>query len=260
MAFSFLTLRNKAEEATDGLPPFVLQAQNIADAMQTGRHDRRKKGGFEKFWQYREYASSDRPQDIDWRKTAQGDQVFVREKELQNPLPITVHCNRGASMDFCSSEALQSKREAAQVLCLALALVFAREGERVSVSDVTRYLMEDGDLALDEKPRTYGLNIVCSDFLDGFEELKHLREALVIQVLDPAELSLPYKGHTVFEGLSSEQRIEQVRDVRAAYQDKINAHLGALQAFCAHHGFTYALHVTDQPVKDTLLEIAERLQ
>ncbi len=283
MNWSPFTLRESAEHALLDVPALRAAAERIAVNMMQGGHAQRKSGGHEKFWQYREYQEGDRPQDIDWRQSAKTDHVYVREKELQTPQSYHFWCNRSKSMGFQSERALHSKSQAAQILCLALALLLERGDEQVGFLEETRASRSDAALnkiaarllahSDDELPHGKASSnaqiILCGDFLCAPDAVgKSLDRftarssgGLLIQVLDPAELELPYSGHVVFEGLGHAQhRIDNVTAIRGEYQARIQAHLTGIQKLCADHGWHYHLHRTDMPLEVSLMDIWDTLE
>ena len=129
---SFLNYRYKAEDAVAGLPGLVTTAEKAAASILAGGHTQRKPGMGEKFWQFRDYDVADRPQDIDWRQSAKGDRLFVREKEWQTTQTALLWCQRDAGMDYRSDDKLPKKQDAAMVLTLALGLLLSRAGEQIA--------------------------------------------------------------------------------------------------------------------------------
>ena len=280
MVFPLSLLRQHAQDSIADLPALKDAATKAAAHILHGVHGQKKAGGSETFWQFREYTDSDRPQDIDWRQSGKTEHIYVREKELQTPQSIYFWANLSASMDFQSDTALHSKLEASQILSLALAMLFRRGEERIGVlgqnrvgnsedalDRIGRALLSTDDNSLpDGKTPSNSSAILCSDFLDDPNEIeaaftslagKNVR-GIIIQILDPAELKLPYDGHHIFHDTSrADHKIDNVASIRDAYQDKIAAHLKAVEALTHAYGFSYTLHVGDQPLEETLTRIWE---
>lgn len=299
-------LRQSAEDAITDLPSLRNAAEKVAANILQGGHAQHKAGGHEKFWQYREYQQSDRPQDIDWRQSAKTDHIYVREKERQNPQTAFIWCNRGKSMRFKSTHAKRSKLEAAQILSLAMALVFERADEQIgflgggragrselALSKIGQTLLEPSEETLpDGKATSHSQLVLCGDFLTPIKAFPQKRESLpylstdphlrgdaeealedylkrfasqgskgvILQVLDPAEITLPYSGHVVFEGLDEAQhKIDNVASIRGEYQMRMERHIRAIKKLCADFGWIYALHKTDKPLDITLMKVWEEL-
>ena len=65
------------------LPRLVLEARRIAANVIHGLHGRRRAGTGENFWQYRRFVSGEASQNVDWRRSARDDHLYVREQEWE---------------------------------------------------------------------------------------------------------------------------------------------------------------------------------
>src|SRR5207342_2974099 len=65
------------------LPRLVLEARRIAANVIHGLHGRRRAGAGESFWQYRRFVSGEPSQNVDWRRSARDDHLYVREQEWE---------------------------------------------------------------------------------------------------------------------------------------------------------------------------------
>lgn len=81
--------------------------------------------------------------------------------------------------------------------------------------------------------------------------------AHLLQVLDPAELALPYAGRVRFRGLEREPEVlvPRVEAVRAAYAEALSAQQAGLAAMCRAAGFGFAVHRTDHRPEVALLAL-----
>jgi uncharacterized protein (DUF58 family) len=82
-----------------------------------------------------------------------------------------------------------------------------------------------------------------------------------VQVLDPAEETLPYRGRVRFEGLEAEApslvpRVERVREV---YEERLRLHRAEVAAIAAAAGWGFLTHRTDQPAGQVLLALWQAL-
>ncbi len=280
---ALLQKRHQAEQAAASLPGLMAQAERAAASILSGAHTQRKAGTGEKFWQYREYDPADRPQDIDWRQSAKGDRLFVREKEWQTTQTALIWCQTDENMDYHADKALPTKKDTAIVIALALGILLARAGERIAALESRTYpgrselslqtLGEDILSATTESlpsavyrkiPRGSNLLLV-GDFLAPLPVIAHRLDELsvmadsgmLVQVLDPAELSLPYDGRVMFEqtGSAGEQHlIDNVESIRTAYRERLDAHIKALKEECRRRRWHWLLHRTDRPVAETLFD------
>ena len=64
-------------------PNILIEAKRIAQTVAHGIHGRRRAGPGETFWQFRQFQSSDTARQIDWRRSASSDHLYVREREWE---------------------------------------------------------------------------------------------------------------------------------------------------------------------------------
>jgi uncharacterized protein (DUF58 family) len=79
----------------------------------------------------------------------------------------------------------------------------------------------------------------------------------MVQVLDPAEETLPYQGRIVFEGLEGEAPLVVPREetVRGLYADRLAAHRASLAQMARAAGWGFFTHRTDRPPQTALLAL-----
>lgn len=270
---SFIKLREQAEQAVTTLPNILIHAEKLADSILHGEHTRRKAGTGEKFWQYREYVEGDRPQDIDWRQSAKTDQVFIKQKEWQITRKTFFWCNISGSMAFQSKTASFLKQDYARILTLSLAILLRKNKEQIGIygqpqSGRSEKMIETIGHALFEKQR-YDLPadnisalpkdayfIGIGDFLNPYEDIEksldrvaqRTENALIIQILDPAELSLPFEGRVEFSDHDHNNKnlVNSVQTIRTQYQDRIQKHCKSIEKLCTSKGWSYYQCITDQ--------------
>jgi uncharacterized protein (DUF58 family) len=105
--------------------------------------------------------------------------------------------------------------------------------------------------------------VIFSDFLEPEAKLAEIfagiaRQSVgghVLQILDPAEESLPYQGRVEFLDQESGTRYlaERAETLRAAYRQKLAAHKAAIATHAAGLGWTPFLHHTDRPAVEALM-------
>lgn len=283
-------LERDAHAVADRLPELLLEADRIAQTVAHGIHGRRRAGPGETFWQFRTYEQQDSAQLIDWRRSASSDHLYVREREWEAAHTLWLWPDLSPSMAFKSHLAPVTKRDRALVLMLAAAELLVRSGERVGLLGLTQPTssrraaarlaeavashaatpqLASGRPATQRVSRYSGL-ILVSDFLDPIDDLRHSIEALaangatghLVQVLDPAEETLPYEGRTEF--LASEGGESWIADraesLRTRYQARLKAHRDALQALAVRLGWSFLVHHTDRPPTEPLLTLIMRLE
>jgi uncharacterized protein (DUF58 family) len=255
-----------------------MRAEKVAASLMHGEHSKRRAGAGEKFWQFRPYDASDRPQDIDWKQSAKGRHVFVREKEWQTAQRIMFWCSAAAGMEYSSNPALLTKHETGLVISLALALLMTRAGEHVAalgnrqsgrsglaIQSLAENLLGKADFGTLPDAAALPGNaslVMVGDFMGPLAEIEHCfaalegrtRQVILIQILDPAEIELPFEGRGLFRapGLEGHApiRIDHIGDIRAQYQKRIKAHCEALETLVRRYGWLYALHRTDHDEQD----------
>lgn len=274
-------LQHRAEDLASTLPPLLVRAERVAATVSQGVHGRRRVGPGDSFWQYRRYQSGDPASAIDWRQSARSDPLFVRETEWAAAQSVWLWRDASPSMAWRSVRALPEKRDRAALLLLALAALLVRGGERVALlgddqgPGTGRAVLTRLAAAL-EKGGTAGLPAaqplprhavvaLIGDFLAPLDETETTLRRLaasgvrghLLQVLDPAEESLPFEGRIRFAGLEGEGEVlvRRSEDLRGDYIARLQAHRDGLRELARRTGFTFALHHTDQPPQAALLAL-----
>ncbi len=276
-----LPLRHRAEQIAATLPPLLVAAERVAATVAQGVHGRRRVGQGETFWQYRHYDLGDQPQSIDWRQSAKSDMVFVRELEWEAAQSVWIWRDTSASMNWTSDRNHQTKRDRADLLTLALAVLLMRGGEHVALLDsglrpsasranLTKIatLIDSAKQASNNLPPSLPLPrsaqvVFISDFLTPLDDIaKALRyygesgqRGTLLQVLDPAEESLPYDGRVRFDGLEEEPSwlVSKVQAVRGDYARRMQAQRDGLRDICRALGWGFDFHHSNEPPQAALL-------
>jgi uncharacterized protein (DUF58 family) len=276
-----VTLRATAEDQAARLPALLARAEHLAGAVLLGAHGRRRSGVGDDFWQYRPAQQGDSRRMIDHRRSAMGDQEFVREREWQIAQSVMLWVDQGASMRFSSNKDLAEKAERARVLGLALAILLLRGGERVGLTGtrlpprtgnpqvlrLAEMFCQDDDT--DYSPPEHRAMIpharavFISDFmgdLDGVQTA--LTKAadrgvrgVIYHVLDPSEEVFPFTGRTIFESVGGTLRHETLKanDLKGRYLARLSERKAELQRLCALTGWQYGLHHTNSSAQSALL-------
>ncbi|MEW9918119.1 DUF58 domain-containing protein [Marimonas sp. MJW-29] len=276
-----ITLRADAENEAARLPALLARAEHLAGAVLLGAHGRRRAGMGDDFWQYRPAQPGDSRRLIDHRRSAMGDQEFVREREWQIAQSVMLWVDQGASMRFTSEKHLPQKANRARLLGLALAIMLLRGGERVGLTgtslpprrgnpQVLRLAeMFCRDDAADYSPPEHRAMIpharavFISDFLGDLAEVQlALTKAadrgvrgVLYQVLDPSEELFPFTGRTIFESVGGTLSHETLKanDLKGRYLERLAERKAELQRLCTLTGWQYGLHHTDHSAQSALL-------
>lgn len=267
------------------LPRLVNRAHEIAASVAYGVHGRKRAGVGETFWQYRPLASGEAAHRIDWRRSARGDQLYVREREWEAAHDYFIWMDVSPSMAFASSLALDDKLARGVTLGLALADVLVRGGERVAALGATatlsardvidrlaRALIERAaETAQDELPpgtpmRPRARIVLISDFLAPPDALAaRLREyadagasGALLMVIDPSEEGFPFSGETMFLDTDGGPAFHagDARSLREAYARRFDSHREAVRAAARGAGFLFLQHHTDRPAAEAALALA----
>lgn len=265
---SLTTLRADAEALARQLPGVSLQAA-AADLVHPGAAGRKRAGSGEQFWQYRRYAQTDAADRIDWRRSARGDEYFVRETELETARTVLFWNDPHAGFDWAGDPGRETKADRARTIMLALGITLAKDGERIGLISGNRApslgksapdkLAEDllsSQSAQLEPPRTQALAVIASDFYDGVEAWRArlgplastCRHGVLLAVSDPIEHEFPFTGRTRFSrpGTAMDRLFGRAETVREDYLSKLAAHEENLQALAGGLGWTIVRHRTDQ--------------
>ncbi|HYD32574.1 MAG TPA: DUF58 domain-containing protein [Azospirillaceae bacterium] len=278
-----LHARQRAESLASRLPPLLVAAERVAATVAQGVHGRRRVGTGETFWQFRRYQPGDSITMIDWRQSGKSQPVYVRENEWEAAQSVWLWRDTSPSMDWRSVPELPTKRERVDLLLLALAVLLVRGGERVALlgagqrpgvgkpvlDQMTARLTAGGhgtaDLpAIEPLPR-HAQVVVMGDLLSPLDRLHEVVAAFagngirghLLQVLDPAEETLPFDGRVEFKGLEGEDEVlvPRVEAVREAYRERLLAHREGLAALARTAGWSFAVHHTDRPPQTALLAL-----
>lgn len=283
-------IEQDARALAERLPALLMDSQRISQTVAHGIHGRRRAGTGETFWQFRQLQPTDAITMIDWRRSASSDHLYVREREWEAAHTMWLWPDLSPSMSFQSHLSNTTKRERALLLALASADLLVRSGERVGLMGLTRPITSrhaatriaeamTANLAspvlVDGKVPQTNLNrfssvLLFSDFLNPLDEtFERLGEIAgqdvkghIVQVLDPAEETLPYEGRAEFFGLNDDHRWigDRVESLREAYQDKLLEHRTALANYAHRLGWSMTVHHTDRPASEILLQLIAHLE
>ncbi|MEH2512336.1 uncharacterized protein (DUF58 family) [Nitrobacteraceae bacterium AZCC 1564] len=262
------------------LPRLVLEARRISANVIHGLHGRRRAGTGENFWQYRRFVSGEASQNVDWRRSARDDHLYVREQEWEAAHTIWLWPDRSPSMAFASKTARDSKLERALVVTFALAELLVSGGERVGipglmnpsssrniVDKIAQAILHDnaarGSLPPQFVPAALAEVVVLSDFWSPIDEIRTMLGGLsaagahgtLLQVVDPAEETFPYSGRIEFvepegAGMITAGRAEAwARD----YTTRVAAHRAAIRDETNKLGWLFSVHTTDRSAAELLL-------
>ncbi len=278
----------QAHELASRMPALLVEATRIANTLAHGFHGRRRHGPGETFWQFRPYESSDAARNIDWRRSATSDRLFIREREWEASHTVWLWPDLSPSMNFTSRQSTIRKGERALVLTLAIGEMLTRAGERIGLPDLmpptaqhtapqilARHISAHldhqffMDFPLSRQIKRFSECILFSDFLMPAEEVTSMIKTLsnrgiqghLVQILDPAEETLPYQGRVMFESMDGKISVlaGRAQEMRTEYQKRLQLHRETIQQTARRHQFTFMVHHTDRPATEALLALYARL-
>ncbi len=268
-----------------------LTARQVVEGVITGQHKSPHKGFSVEFSEHREYAPGDEIRHLDWRAYARSDRYYVKLYEQETNLRATL------VLDTSNSMAFGGKLDYGRHLCACLAYLLSIQQDLagfVAVDDTIKFELPPGsspahldrlfkgleavkpgkttDLprqlhTLAERLPRRSLVILLSDlWVDPGElirALQHLRyrkhQAMVLHLLDPAELDLPYDKNVTLEDLESGEMLQiDPAMVREPYQKQVQEYLAEVRRACTSgDGEYHAVH-TNQPYEKALVQLMNR--
>ncbi len=262
------------------LPRLVLEARRIAASVIHGLHGRRRAGTGESFWQYRRFVSGEPSQNVDWRRSARDDHLYVREQEWEAAHTVWLWPDRSPSMAFASKRAHESKLERALVVTFALAELLVAGGERVGipglmnpsasrniVDRMAQAMLHDHGARLSLPPSfapsPLAEVVVMSDFWSPLDEIRATLAGLsgsgtrgtLLQIVDPAEETFPYSGRIEFIEPEGGGAVTAGRAENWAtdYSMRLALHRDAIRAETDRRGWLFSIHNTGRSAAELLL-------
>jgi uncharacterized protein (DUF58 family) len=271
--------------ALSRLKNLSLAARRVVEGYFAGLHKSPHKGFSIEFAEHREYTPGVDPRHIDWRVLGRRDKLYVKQYEEEVSLRCHLLLDKSGSMGYRSDKVPLSKLQYACYLAASLAYLMAFQHDAAglvtfdtAVRDQVpprqgpghlRLLMEkleatqpggettlaDTFHRLAESLKRRALLIVLSDLFDDPQALvaalKHFRharhEVIVLQVLDPAEVTFPFDDVTRIEDMETSREVtSDPRAFRNAYLEEFGRFLQTLQAGCRSAQIDHVVAQTDQ--------------
>jgi uncharacterized protein (DUF58 family) len=266
-------------------------ARQVVEGVITGQHKSPHRGFSVEFSEHRDYQPGDEIRHLDWRAYARSDRYYVKLYEQETNLRATLVLDTSNSMTF------GGKLDYGRHLCACLAYLLSTQQDQagfVAVDDQVRAELPPGsspahldrlfklleavkpgkqtDLpaqlhALAERlPRRSMLVLVTDLWVDPAElarALQHLRyrkhQAMVLHLLDRAEIDLPYDKQVTLEDLETGERVQvDPGDVRENYQKQVQTYLTDVRRACVGGNAEYHAIYTDQPYDRALVQLLSR--
>lgn len=284
------TYRFLPPQLADRLRGVSLSVRRPVEGQRQGLHRSPHLGASVEFAEYREYTPGDPPHLIDWAVYARSDRHMIRRFREETNLRAHILLDVSESLQF-REDGLMTKIDYACHLAAGLLFILVGQGDSAGlatfVEGIERRLdpvasieglrepllfleaiaphgRSDIEAALHAAAsgiRRRNLVVVISDLLQAPERIlrgvAHLRhdghEVLLLHVLDPAELRLPYAGLIEFRELETAERmVVEADEIRAAYAREVERYIEELRVGCAQFSALYHLIDTHTPIDDAL--------
>jgi uncharacterized protein (DUF58 family) len=268
-----------------------LVARQAVEGLRVGMHKSVLRGFSTEFAHHRQYVPGDEVRHIDWRVYGRNERFYVKLYEAETNFEVYILLDISSSMTY-GSGAL-SKLEYAKYLAASLAYLTIQQHDSAGLaafdSEVRTFIPPSSTLgvlnnierALEDvygHPRTNigeimhqlanriprrGFVMIFSDLLDNVDEfmdgLDHLRfrghNLSIFHVLDPDELTFPFKGTCRFEGLEKEpEMLTHPARIREAYLAELQRFMDRVQTSCERNHADYMLVDVSRPLDVVLSE------
>jgi uncharacterized protein (DUF58 family) len=273
------------------LSNLYLKARWVVEGIMSGIHRSRSKGFSVEFEEHREYSPGDEIRRIDWKALGKFDRYFIKEYEDETNLRAYLLFDVSASMDYASNGV--TKFDYGCILTASLAYLILKQQDAAGLVTFSNriesfippkakrgYLMEILHALEERKPsgqtnvgsilqeiagkvRRRGLVILVSDLLDDPDEiLKGLRlfrfngnDVIVFQLLDSAEIDLPFDGNILFEDTEAlDLKVSaDPQAIRKVYRKVVHDFTERLRKECHENSIDYQLIPTTTPLDHALV-------
>ena len=276
---------------------FNLLARRVVEGFISGLHKSPHHGFSVEFSEHREYTPGDDPRYLDWVALARSDRYYIKQFEQETNLRATIVLDASGSMDYASGGL--TKLQYASFLAATLSYIMTRQQDAVGLvvfDTAMRLNMPPGQSAvhlnemctrleevrpggetdisstfhqLAESLKRRGLVIILSDLYDNPREvmraIRHFRqkrhEVIVFQILDRAELQLPFSRLVAFRDLETDERLQvDPRDIREAYIAELQEFIDAYRRNFVENNVEFVLTDTSVPYELLLTAYLARRQ
>ncbi len=270
-----------------GISGLELRARLIVEGFFSGMHHSPHHGVSVEFADHRAYAQGDDLRHIDWKVYGKTDKYYIKEYEQETNLSLMLVVDASESMDYRFAGSGMTKYEYAAAVAAAVSYLTLQQQDSVGLAlfddHLTGFIRPSNsaqhwktlikELAggtgpaktslggvlgeLVETLSTRMLIILISDLFDDVEAIlkgfKHLRyrhhELIVWNVWDRAELTFPFSGPTMFDGLESSGRlVTDPRSLRLRYLDEVQRFQTRLRTGSGHMHVDFTLFDTSTPL------------
>ena len=260
-----------------------LRARLAVEGYFTGMHRSPYQGFSVEFAEHRQYTPGDDLRHLDWKVYARTDKRYIKQYVAETNLICMLVVDSSESMSYRSRHAELTKLEYATAAAAALAYLALHQHDSVGLAAfderITRFVKPRNHpgqwkTLIDEMEKSAGraktsiravlsdladrlqrrtLVVLISDLLDdadgivnGLKQLRYKRnDVIVLQVLDPAELSFHFHGPTRFVGLEGTGKLSvDPASVRKRYLEEVDRFVATLRGHCRQMHVDYEVFNT----------------
>lgn len=278
-----------------------LTSRRVVEGAMMGTHRSPFKGFSTEFADHRQYVVGDDLKHLDWKVYSRTERYYIKQYEENTNLRahVVLDCSGSMAYPRRPKEGQMTKYEYACRLAAGLSYVLISQQDPVglvlfndevvaqvpplrSMSHLRRILhtMDQTEPASPTDSakalhavvgmiKRRGLMLIISDLMDDpdrvVQALANFRhqghDAIVIQVLDEAELNFPHKKVVTLRDMETGKRITvDGSDIAAAYNKELTAFLDRYKQSCFERGFDYVLASTSTPYESLLTALLTRRQ
>lgn len=269
-----------------------LRARVVVEGFMSGIHRSPYFGFSVEFSEYRQYTPGDDPRYLDWKLFARSDRYYLKRYEDETNLRCYLLVDASRSMGYSSIG--YTKSDYARTAAATIAYFLSTQRDAVGLvtfeDRVVDYLpprYRPGHLrhlmaALQREPagratdlvaplrqiattvRKRGLVVMISDLLAPIDvlgvNLGYLRsqghDVILLRVLDPAELSLPFTAPAMFQDVESQQELYvDPQAARTEYLRRFHEHAEELRRLCENQGIELVTIATDRALELVLFDL-----
>jgi uncharacterized protein (DUF58 family) len=282
------------QEELERFENLLVFAATTVEGYLAGKHRSPHFGFSSEFVEHKPYARGDDIEHIDWQVYARTRKLYSRKYLEETDMTVHLLLDASPSMTYNGAKR-ELKQARAKRLAAALAYLMLKQGDKAALGLFTDRLVEhvppgstrrhlfrllqtlehaapdatrtDPARALMEaaaQMRKRGRLVLVSDFLgvdteamfDALGLFTHRGfEVMLVQVLDPEEITLPDVNLARFHDMETGQQIQvEPEEIRAAYEREVAALIETLRVRSMRRRITFSTHRTDTPYLDAIEE------
>ncbi len=266
-----------------------LTARRLVNGFLAGKNRSSRHGHSVEFVEHREYTPGDDLRHLDWKVLARMDRYYIKRYEEETNITVVLLVDVSGSMTYKSAK--MSKFELAAYGASALAYLLSRQrdsvglvlfdtevrafvppsAKRVTVANIAKKLIDSEpsgktslsqlvDKVSHDLPRRC-LFIILSDFFVSSENVVetvkyldvHGHDAILVQTLDGAERTFPFRANVLFRGLEDARELmTEPRRLRTRYLELMEQHIEAVRQAAEGVAYDYVLLSTDESIAPVL--------